>query len=344
MIVLGIETSCDETSLALVRDGGEILSNCILSQIKDHKVFGGVVPEIAARAHLQALETVFKKAMADAQVNFQDIDAIAATCGPGLIGGLIIGATFGKALALYHNKPFIPINHLEAHALTARLTNGVDFPYLLLLVSGGHCQIIVVEKINSYKILGSTLDDAIGETFDKVAKMLGLPYPGGPSIENAARQGNPNAILFPQPLTREKNCSFSFSGLKTAVRQEIEKHMPLSDQHMADICASFQKTVSSILINRLQNAIEASPHLKTLVIAGGVAANQYLRQKLENFCAEKSLSFVAPPQQLCTDNGAMIAWAGVEKLRNGCKGNLHFTPKPRWTLQEVSSERPSACL
>ncbi|MEI8320732.1 MAG: tRNA (adenosine(37)-N6)-threonylcarbamoyltransferase complex transferase subunit TsaD [Alphaproteobacteria bacterium] len=340
MIILGIETSCDETSVALVTAEKKILAHRVLSQM-DHESFGGVVPELAARAHLQALESLCAQTLQDAQIGFDQITAVAATCGPGLIGGLIVGATFGKALAYYHEKPFIPVNHLEGHALTARLTNDLEFPYLLLLVSGGHCQILAVENVGCYKLLGTSLDDAVGETFDKVAKMLELPYPGGPSLEKAAQKGHPDRFLFPRPLTHQNNCSFSFSGLKTAVRYQIEKSMPLDPQDVEDIAASFQKAVADILINRVENAFKMNSHLKTFVMAGGVASNAYIRGKMEDFCQTQNIRFVVPPQNLCTDNGAMIAWAGLEKLRLGYESDLNFSPRPRWPLEELKLGRNS---
>lgn len=334
MKILGIESSCDETAASVVTNEQQILSNVIISQIADHQKFGGVVPEIASRAHLSHVEEVVIKALKDASLEFSDLDAIAVTAGPGLIGGLLVGIMFAKGLSFAINKPLLAINHLEGHALTARLTNKVEFPYLMLLVSGGHCQILIVEQVGVYHKLGGTLDDAVGESFDKVAKMLGLDYPGGPIIEKLALHGNPLAYNFPHPMKGREGCDFSFSGLKTAVRLIIEK-TELNQQNISDICASFQKTVCEILLDRLNNAIKMAnashPEIKQLIIAGGVAANQYLLEKIRLQMEEYNLETIAPPIKLCTDNAAMIAWAGVERFRLGLK-DVSIIPRSRWPL------------
>jgi N6-L-threonylcarbamoyladenine synthase len=335
MLVLGIETSCDETAVALVKEDQTILINLVSSQIKDHEPYGGVVPEVAARAHLNMLDHLIQQALAQTQVSWKDIDGIAATTGPGLIGGVIVGTMMAKALAAYHHKPFLAINHLEGHALTARLTYPLSFPYLLLLASGGHCQLLLVENVGHYELLGQTLDDAAGEAFDKTAKLLGLPYPGGPSLEKAALQGNPFRFSFPKPLCHKPGCDFSFSGLKTAVRQHVQTlHHPLSSHDISDIAASFQYTVAEVLVNRCHHALMLvkNKNVSHLVVAGGVAANQYIRQHLLTLSQTHGVTFIAPPLSLCTDNAAMIAWVGIEKLRLSQIDSLDFAPRPRWPL------------
>ena len=337
MKILGIETSCDETAASIVTDAREILSHVVISQILEHQKYGGVVPEIASRAHLNYLQKIVEKTLADAKCEIADIDAIAVTAGPGLVGGLLVGLMFAKGLSFASNKPLLAINHLEGHALTARLTNPeVIFPYLMLLVSGGHCQILLVEQVGKYKKLGGTLDDAVGEAFDKVAKMLGLDYPGGPMVEKLALNGNELAYSLPLAMKGRKGCDFSFSGLKTAVRLIIEKE-ELTPQVISNICASFQKTIADILIDRLNNAAESIEGLglKQLIIAGGVAANQYLLQKIANAMLKHNLTTIAPPIKLCTDNGAMIAWAGVERLKLGLVDDLNVAPHPRWPLDSL---------
>ena len=340
MIVLGIETSCDETACALVRDDKTILSHVVRSQLKEHHAFGGVVPEVAARSHLQSLYPLVMDCVQKAQVDLQEVDAIAATAGPGLIGGVLVGATFAKGLALGLGKPFLAINHLEAHALTVRLTHDVPFPYLLLLVSGGHCQILVAHGVGHYTQLGSTIDDAVGEAFDKTAKLLGLGYPGGPALEKRALNGNPDRFVLPKPLIHAPGCDFSFSGLKTAVRQLIESLSPLSDQDVADVCASFQKTVAAVMVSRLKKAFTmvAAQNLSMehVVMAGGVAANQYVGGAIRQLIEEHGCVFVAPPLSLCTDNGAMVAWAGMERLRLGKTDGLDTLCRPRWPLKDLT--------
>ncbi len=337
MLMLGIETSCDETAAAVVSDAKEIRSNVILSQTAEHLPYGGVVPEIAARAHLDHIDAVIDKALTDAGIRLPDIDAVAATGGPGLIGGVIVGVMIGKAIASVQKKPFLAVNHLEAHALTARLTGNVPFPYLLLLVSGGHCQFLSVEGVGRYRKLGGTVDDALGEAFDKIAKMLGLEYPGGPAVEKLARGGNEQAYDFPVPMRGRKGCDFSFSGLKTAVRFKTQEIGMPTEQQKADLCASFQYTVGEAVTDRARHAVamfrEMHPQAAHFVLAGGVAANQYLRGRLESVVREYGMTLTAPPIRLCTDNAAMIAWAGLERLMLGMVDELDFEPKARWPLE-----------
>ena len=326
--VLGIETSCDETAAAVVcidqKTGhAEILSNIVYSQIKEHQDYGGVIPEFAARAHLTYLPDVVEKALV---VNKQALDAVCATTGPGLIGGLHVGVCFAKGFAQAIQKPFIPINHLEGHALTACMTDHVPFPFLLLLISGGHTQIIDVRDFQDYQILGSTLDDSAGEVFDKTAKMMGLDYPGGPQIEKLALQGNADAFNFPKPLCKQKNCNFSFSGLKTAIRQTFEKA-----PRREDIAASLQKTVADILIDRILQAMVMAPH-RRFVIAGGVAANRYIGGRLRSFFDNHGWEFFSPPLQLCTDNAAMIAYVGALNLYHK-KSILKVSATPKWKIE-----------
>jgi N6-L-threonylcarbamoyladenine synthase len=347
VLVLGIETSCDETAASVVsRDTegrGEILSNVILSQFDDHAAYGGVVPEIAARAHVEALDRIVQAAMDEAGVGFADLDAVAATAGPGLIGGVIVGLTTAKALALAAGKPLIAVNHLEGHALTARLTDSIGFPYLLLLVSGGHTQILLVRGVGQYERWGTTIDDALGEAFDKTAKLLGLTYPGGPAVERAAARGNPERFTLPKPMFGRPGADFSFSGLKTALRIEAEAIAPLSEDDVDDLCAAFQRTVTLVVRNRIGHALDrfraefpevADP---TLVVAGGVAANKALRAGLDAELSARGFRLVAPPLVLCTDNGAMIAWAGAERLVLGLVDDLAAPARPRWPLDQLAA-------
>lgn len=333
MIVLGIETSCDETAAAIVSDDRTIRGESLLSQVEAHRPYGGIVPEVAARAHLEGLEGLIRATMRQAGVSFADLDGIAATAGPGLIGGLIVGVMTAKAIAAVHELPFLAINHLEGHALTARLTDGIEFPYLLLLVSGGHCQLLTVSGVGRYRRLGTTLDDAVGEAFDKVAKVLGLGYPGGAAVERAARLGNPTRFALPRPMKGRADCHFSFSGLKTAVIHAIDglPPGPLGESDVADLCASFQAAAGDSLVDRTRQALRQT-RTDTLVVAGGVAANADLRGRLATLAAAEGVRLVAPPQRLCTDNAAMIAWAGVERLRLGLTDPLDFAPRPRWPL------------
>lgn len=339
MKVLGIETSCDETAAAVVeRDSAgnaTILSNIVRSQLEEHAAYGGVVPELAARSHVTHLDGIIAKAAAEAGIALADIDAIAATAGPGLIGGVLVGLTTGKALAASLGKPLIAVNHLEAHALTARLTNGVAFPYLMLLVSGGHSQFVLVRSVGDYERWGTTIDDALGEAFDKVAKLLGLGNPGGPHVERMALTGDPKRFRFPRPLLREKTLDFSFSGLKTAVRLAAEEIAPLSEQDVADICAGFQAAVAEVVRVRAGQALEKFGANATLVVAGGVAANKAIGAALRQAADAAGSTLVIPPPQLCTDNGAMVAWAGAERLALGSTDALDFSAKPRWPLDST---------
>jgi len=346
--VLGIETSCDETAASVVEAGddgqGRILSNVVLSQIAEHAIYGGVVPEIAARAHVEALDGIVEAALVEAGTSLGEVDAVAATAGPGLVGGLIVGLMTAKAIAAAAEKPLLAINHLEGHALTARLTDGIAFPYLLLLVSGGHTQIVLVKGVGDYQRWATTIDDALGEAFDKTAKLLGLPYPGGPNVEKAAAKGNAARFDFPRPMKGSAQPDFSFSGLKTAVRQAATAISPLTDQDVSDICAAFQAAVADALADRVKRALTrfreafASVDKPVLVVAGGVAANQSIRAELERLCERHGFRFLAPPHVLCTDNAAMIAWAGAERLRAGLAGDdaMQFAPRSRWPLDEVS--------
>lgn len=337
MLVLGIESSCDETAAAVVGDDRRILGEVVLSQLDEHRPFGGVVPEIAARAHLSHVDRLVAEAMRRADVGFADLDGVAATGGPGLIGGVIVGVMTGKAIALASGKPFLAVNHLEGHALTPRLTDDIAFPYLLLLASGGHCQLLAVEGVGKYTRLGTTIDDAAGEAFDKVAKMAGLGYPGGPAVEKAALQGDPARFTLPRPMKGKPGCDFSFSGLKNAARLLIESlPQPLSERDRADVARAFQDAVADAMADRVRRGARDAkarwPDLRYLVVAGGVAANTALRAALIRVGNETGLEFLAPPLKLCTDNAAMIAWAGIERLRLGGSDGLDFAPRPRWPL------------
>jgi len=347
LTILGIETSCDETAAAVVqRDEtgkGRILSNIVLSQVREHAEFGGVVPEIAARAHIQHLDRLVADALSEARQDFSSLDGIAATAGPGLIGGLIVGLTTAKAIALATGKPLLAINHLEAHALTPRLLGSLAFPFLLLLISGGHTQFQLVEGVGRYRRIGTTIDDALGEAFDKTAKLLGLGYPGGPQVAAMAAGGDPRRFAFPVPLKGRRDCNFSFSGLKTAVREAAEAITPLGQQDIADICASFERTVAETMSDRLTSAFrifrEQHPMVQhpTLVVAGGVAANTTLRHLFDELIARHGFSLDIPPAHLCTDNAAMVAWAGAERLALGLTDDLAFAARPRWPLDTQSA-------
>ncbi len=353
MIVLGIESSCDDTGAAVVTDKKEILGEALQSQ-EEHKQYGGVVPEIAARAHLEHVDEIVSSCLQRAHIGLKDVDAIAASAGPGLIGGVVVGVMTAKALALALNKPFVAVNHLEGHALCARIANDIEFPYLLLLVSGGHCQILVVKNVGEYERLGTTIDDAAGEAFDKVAKMLGLGYPGGPMIEKLAAVGDDSRFSLPRPLIGSGDCNLSFSGLKTAVRKIIESYSPdgvvehaiLPKQDVADVCACFQMTATDCLVRKLEKAIkyfkQKYPDGQHLVVSGGVASNTYLRNALKNLAQDNDLEFAAPPIRFCTDNGVMVAWAGLERFRLGYTSPLDFKPRPRWPLDEDAPKAPGA--
>ncbi|MBI1202307.1 MAG: tRNA (adenosine(37)-N6)-threonylcarbamoyltransferase complex transferase subunit TsaD [Rhodopseudomonas sp.] len=347
MIVLGIETTCDETAAAVVErtpeGGARILSNIVLSQIAEHAAYGGVVPEIAARAHVEALDLIISQAMTEAGKSFADLNGIAASGGPGLIGGVIVGLTTAKAIAMATGKPLISINHLEAHALTARLTDNTQFPYCLFLASGGHTQIVAVRGVGDYVRLGTTQDDAIGEAFDKTAKLLGLGYPGGPQVELEAARGNSTRFVLPRPMQHRKEADFSFSGLKTALRLEAEKIAPLTDRDVSDLCASFQQAVVDVVYDRLRAGLrlfrEQYGAPTALVVAGGVAANQAIRTVLQRLASEVGTVLVAPPLDLCTDNAAMIAWAGIEKFSLGARDTLDVAPRARWPLDQLAADR-----
>jgi N6-L-threonylcarbamoyladenine synthase len=349
MIVLGIETSCDETAAAVVDDRRQVLAEVVLSQLEQHRPYGGIVPEIAARSHLDHLDGLIAEAMRRADLRFADLDAVAATGGPGLIGGVMVGVTMAKAIAAVAERPFIAVNHLEGHALTARLTDDVAFPYLLLLISGGHCQLLIVEEVGRYRRLGTTVDDAAGEAFDKGAKLLGLGYPGGPAIERAAASGDPARFALPRPMVGRPEPDFSFSGLKTALRQrvaDLTAHGPLAAQDRNDLAAGLQAAIADCLADRTDRAIGLArghrPDLAALVVAGGVAANGFIRTRLQTIAAAADLRLVVPPARLCTDNATMVAWAGIERLRLGRTDTLDFKPRPRWPLDASAPARLGA--
>ncbi len=345
--ILGLESSCDETAAAVVRrdgDGtGTILSNVVLSQVEDHAPYGGVVPEVAARAHIRHIAALAQKALAESGISAKQLSGVAATAGPGLLGGLLVGHTFGKGYALARNLPFIAVNHLEGHALTPRLLGQCEFPYLLLLISGGHTQFQLVKGVGDYRRLGTTIDDALGEAFDKTAKLLGLGYPGGPQVEAFARTGKGNRFALPRPLKGRPGCDFSFSGLKTAVREVVQSLGVLTDDDRADLCASFECAVEETVADRLRRAIvifrEACPEIAApaLVVAGGVAANAALRAMFERAASENGFTLHVPPFHLCTDNAAMIAWAGAERLALGRHDELDVAARARWPLDTVSA-------
>lgn len=342
-IILGIESSCDETAAALIGSDREILSHHIASSAEIHASFGGVVPEIAARQHLDIIDKVVEAAFAEAGLTMADIDAVAATGGPGLIGGVLVGTMTAKAIAHARGLPFFAINHLEGHALTARLTDGISFPYLLLLVSGGHSQLLAVYGAGQYKRLGTTMDDAAGEAFDKGAAVLGLGYPGGPAIQKAAQEGDARAIQLPRPRKGAKDCHFSFSGLKTALAQKWEKTADKSASSRADFAASLQAAIADCLIDRTRRAMQEfadETNTRQLVIAGGVAANLEIGTRLKRLAKELSFDLVIPPACLCTDNAAMIAWAGHEYMALDRDTPLDFAPRPRWPLDSDASPPP----
>ncbi len=344
-LVLGIETTCDETAAAVVAraaDGaGQILSNIVRSQIAEHAAYGGVVPEIAARAHVDMLDGLIEAAMREAGVDYAALDGVAAAAGPGLIGGVIVGLTTAKAIALVHDTPLIAVNHLEAHALTPRLTDGLAFPYCLFLASGGHTQIVAVVGVGDYIRLGTTVDDAMGEAFDKVAKMLGLPYPGGPQVEQAAKNGNAARFAFPRPMLGRADANFSLSGLKTAVRNETSKIESITRSDINDLCAGFQAAVLDSTADRLSVGLKLFEQRfgapTALVAAGGVAANQAIRAALDDVATAAGTTLVMPPPALCTDNGAMIAWAGAERLALGMVDGMDSAPRARWLLDANAS-------
>ena len=338
---LGIETSCDETAASIVRNRtngtGEILSNIISSQVEEHKEFGGVVPEIAARAHVEKIEYIVKKAVKESNLNFDDLSGVAATAGPGLIVCLTVGLNIGKAIAGSLNKPFIAVNHLEGHALSPKINKKIEFPYLLLLISGGHTQFLEVSGVNKYKRLGTTIDDALGEAFDKTAKLLGIEFPGGPMIEEWAKKGDGNYFKLPKPILKKGGCNLSFAGLKTAVLRTVKKIK--NEKEKYHLAASFQKTINEILYEKTKIAMEE--YLKdkknitnTFVIAGGVASNLSIRKNLIKLSEKKNFISVFPPLNLCSDNAAMIAWTGIERYKINLIDNLEFPSKARWPLDD----------
>ena len=345
-IIMGIETSCDDTAVAIINSNKEILSNVVINQNSNLSKYGGIVPEVAARDHLTNIEYAVKEALIASKLKINDINLISATGGPGLIGGVIVGTVFGKSLAMSLDVPYIAVNHLEGHALTARLTNNIKYPYLLLLVSGGHTQIIAVLKYGKYIRLSSTLDDAAGETFDKAAKILNIGFPGGPQIEKMAEGGDPNSFKLPRPMYKSKNPNFSFSGLKTSFSQTVLRNQ-LTSTLIQDLSASLQKTISDCLVDRtkialinFQKIINSNSNIQ-LVVAGGVASNKYIRHELEKLASASNANFIAPPIHLCTDNGAMIAWAGYEKYNFEGETDLNFQPRPRWPLDpDAHSNNP----
>ncbi|EAT07518.1 metal-dependent protease [Sphingomonas sp. SKA58] len=338
-IILGLESSCDETAAALVTADGRILAHRLATQEEAHRPYGGVVPEIAARAHVEALSPLIEAALADAKMTLADVDVIAATAGPGLIGGVMVGLVTGKALAHAAGKPLVAVNHLEGHALSPRLADRtLQFPYLLLLVSGGHCQLLHVKGPGDYARLATTIDDAAGEAFDKTAKLLGLGYPGGPLVEKAAAMGNPKAVPLPRPLAGTAEPHFSFAGLKSAVMRAVQSGHYATE----DIAASFQQAVIDCLVDRTRRALGESAGVTALVVAGGVAANQAIRAALEDLAAAHNLPFVAPPLWLCTDNAAMIAWAGAERYAAGMVDDLSVPARPRWPLDPAAEKARGA--
>jgi N6-L-threonylcarbamoyladenine synthase len=342
LTVLGLESSCDDTAAAVVRYGADtpILSSIVYGQTALHADFGGVVPEIAARAHAEKIDLAVEAALAEAGLTLDGIDAIAVTAGPGLIGGVLAGVMCAKGIAATRGLPLIGVNHLAGHALTPRLTDGIAFPYVMLLVSGGHCQFLRVDGPEDFTRLGGTIDDAPGEAFDKTARLLGLPQPGGPSVETAAKTGNPKAFALPRPLLDRDNCDMSFSGLKTAVLRTrdsiVARDGGLHAATRADLCASFQAAVRDVLIAKSRRALALCPDATTFAVAGGVAANQTLRAGLMQVADTAGLPFCAPPLALCTDNAAMIAWAGAERLAMGARDDLSLSARPRWPLDTHS--------
>ena len=343
-IILGIESSCDETAASIVSENNLgnpiVLSNIISSQVDVHKEFGGVVPELAARTHLEKIDWIVKKAINDSGIKIEEIDAIAATAGPGLIVCLSVGLSFGKAFAAILNKPFIAVNHLEGHALSPKLNSKLEYPYLLLLISGGHTQFLAVKNLSNYKRLGTTIDDAIGEAFDKIAKLLGIEFPGGSQIEVLAKKGNPDRYDLPKPIFNKGGCNLSFAGLKTAILK-ISKHIRTS-QEKFDLAASFQKIINEILYKKTKVAFREfekiiMPVEKKFVVAGGVAANKEIRKMLINLCEKENYKHIFPPIKLCGDNAAMIAMVGLEKFKLKEFNDLDHPAKPRWPLDEKAA-------
>ena len=350
LLVLGLESSCDDTAAAVLRvsteNDTEILSSVVSGQTDLHKDFGGVVPEIAARAHAEMLDLCVEQALDQASVNLKDVDLIGVTSGPGLIGGVLSGVMSAKAIAMGAKKPLVGVNHLAGHALTPRMTDAIEYPYLMLLISGGHCQFLIVKGTNQFVRLGGTIDDAPGEAFDKTARLLGLRQPGGPSIDATARDGDPTKFVLPRPLLDREGCDMSFSGLKTAVLRicdvTISEKGGLHQSDINDIAASFQRAISDVLVEKTRRAIveylTLLPQTPTLAVAGGVAANSEIRAKLQDLCADHSIAFNAPPLKYCTDNAAMIAYAAAEIYKNNLVDPTHLVARPRWPLDQ--SKRP----
>ncbi len=339
-IILGIETSCDETAASIIQENNEgsvkVLSNIVSSQVQVHKEFGGVVPELAARSHAEKIDLITKKAISESKIKINDIDAVAATAGPGLVVCLSVGLNFGKAIAASLKKPFIAVNHLEGHALSPKINSKLNYPYLLLLISGGHSQFLSVEKLGKYKRLGTTIDDALGEAFDKTAKLIGIEFPGGPKIEEYAKKGNPNKFILPKPIINKGGCNLSFAGLKTAVLKISKKIKTRKEKF--DLAASFQKTIEEILYTKSKIAFKEfkkiNKNKNTFVVAGGVAANKKIRKILETLCNEENFESIFPPLYLCGDNAAMIAMVGLEKFKKKQFNKLDYPVSPRWALDE----------
>lgn len=349
LTILGLESSCDDTAAAVLRSTGgtqaDVLSSVVFGQTDLHAAYGGVVPEIAARAHVEKLDIAVEQALDAAGLRLRDMDAIAVTAGPGLIGGVLSGLMMAKGLALGARKPLIAVNHLAGHALTPRFTDGLAFPYLMLLVSGGHCQFLLVQSVDQFHRLGGTIDDAPGEAFDKTAKLLGLPQPGGPAVQAEAQSGDPDKLRFPRPLLDRPDCDMSFSGLKTALARArdalVADQGGLTAQNRADLCAGFQAAVADVLTEKSRRALSAArgiaPDLTGFAVAGGVAANTQLRGQLQALAADNALPFVAPPLRYCTDNAAMIAWAGLERFRAGHSDDFAVSARPRWPLDQTQA-------
>jgi len=340
MIVLGIETSCDETSVSIVQEnkgGGKILSEKVLSQVKKHQPYGGVVPELASREHSNCISNLTRQVLNETNLTLDNIDAFAATTGPGLLGGLLVGCNYAKGLSIITNKPFLSINHLQGHVLISRMYKKINFPFLCLLVSGGHSLILLVKNFNKFKILGESIDDAVGEAFDKTSKLLGLGYPGGPLIERLAKKARRKKVFnLPRPLINDKTMNLSFSGLKTSVRRIIENNISQSEK--ADLACEFQKSITECLLKKVKLAIDSSKYYKIqdFVLSGGVASNSFIRDQFRVLCLKENINFIVPAKSLCTDNATMIAWAGIEKLRNQREGDsLNIRPKPRWSIESI---------
>ena len=339
MIIFAVETSCDETSVCILTKNKDILSHITYTQ-SEHQKYGGVIPELASRSHLQILQKITKDALIESDLDISEIDIFSATCGPGLIGGLLVGSTFTKSLAIGVNKPFIPINHLEGHLLSSTFNNEIKYPFLSFLLTGGHTQIYLTNSIGKYILMGETLDDAIGEAFDKVAKLLSMPYPGGPEIEKVAQKGNPVSFNLPEPLQKNKNLNFSFSGIKTAVNIIVKKQKKVDEKFIADLSASFQYTLSKILNNKIKIAISVLKNknirVSQIALVGGVAKNNYLREAIKKNSSDAGCQIITPPEYMLSDNAAMIGWACIQKLKISNKSNLYFKASPRLSIQDMN--------